>query len=294
MSEIESQHLDKETAESKNSVRLIFFKLANEWLSFIGILCRPLILLPIIVSCISLYIANLSDIDKSLALILNIVAAILSALAGGAFYDSIKSITGDTILIKKGISAVRNLALVRMKAKNIYDRVKSNPPLDEISNLLLLIEKDVANSTQEWNDILPGVNRIEEAYNLLSEKETELNSTLMAKEQLENQRREETNLSDAEKAKLKRELDKKEEKIAELSLEVNQLKSKPILSGMSGYSGYSRHEIKSLELAKELDLKPSEVVKLIERIRGVTFKAGTSNVQCTPEEAAKIRNESKR
>ncbi len=50
-------------------------------------------------------------------------------------------------------------------------------------------------------------------------------------------------------------------------------------------------EIKSIELAKELDLKPSEVVKLVERIRGVEFKKGTSNVKITAEEATKIRAE---
>ncbi|MGO9015893.1 MAG: translation initiation factor IF-2 [Dissulfurispiraceae bacterium] len=51
----------------------------------------------------------------------------------------------------------------------------------------------------------------------------------------------------------------------------------------------SGSETKSLELAKELDLKPSEVVKRVERIRGVEFKKGTSNVKITAEEAAKIR-----
>ncbi|MGD0283842.1 MAG: hypothetical protein ABSB95_15960, partial [Dissulfurispiraceae bacterium] len=48
-------------------------------------------------------------------------------------------------------------------------------------------------------------------------------------------------------------------------------------------------EIKSIELAKELNLKPSEVVKLVERIRGVEFKKGTSRVNITAEEATKIR-----
>ncbi len=53
----------------------------------------------------------------------------------------------------------------------------------------------------------------------------------------------------------------------------------------------SVNEIKSLELAKELDLKPSEVVKRVERIRGVEFKKGTSNVKITAEEATRIRAE---
>ena len=51
----------------------------------------------------------------------------------------------------------------------------------------------------------------------------------------------------------------------------------------------SGNEIKCAELAKELELKPSEVVKQVARIRGIEFKKGTTNVKITSEEADKIR-----
>ena len=51
----------------------------------------------------------------------------------------------------------------------------------------------------------------------------------------------------------------------------------------------SGNEIKSTELAKELDLKASDVVRLLGRIRNTEFKKGTTNVRITAEEADKIR-----
>src|SRR5271157_3533679 len=51
----------------------------------------------------------------------------------------------------------------------------------------------------------------------------------------------------------------------------------------------SGNEIKSIELAKELDLKPTEVVKLLGQIKAKEFKKGTTNVKMTAEEADGIR-----
>ena len=51
----------------------------------------------------------------------------------------------------------------------------------------------------------------------------------------------------------------------------------------------SGNEIKSTELAKELNLKASDVVKLLAQIKNAEYKKGTTNVKITIEEAAKIR-----
>src|SRR5208283_5805735 len=51
----------------------------------------------------------------------------------------------------------------------------------------------------------------------------------------------------------------------------------------------SGNEIKSTELARELNLKASDVVKLLGRIKDTEFKKGTTNVRITAEEAVKIR-----
>ncbi|MCL0042753.1 translation initiation factor IF-2 N-terminal domain-containing protein, partial [Thermodesulfovibrionales bacterium] len=48
-------------------------------------------------------------------------------------------------------------------------------------------------------------------------------------------------------------------------------------------------EVKSIELAKELEMRPTEIVKALESARGMKFKKGTTNIKLSDEEAKKIR-----
>ena len=225
-----------------NFIRTISFKLFKEWVTLFSIMLKPLVFLPIGLGVISLYLANFEVEDSALSLILNIMATILTAIAGGAFFDELKNMMGNTILIKKGSSAVRNLSTTRIKVKNIYERSKKSALKDEIDNLLLLIEKDIANSIQEWNDILPGVEQKEIAYLLLEEKEKELEDERKDKEFIITRLRDEQTLKSDEKVKLFEELKTSNEKIKLLSSEVDRLKILSNLpttaSGTSGTSGY--------------------------------------------------------
>lgn len=46
--------------------------------------------------------------------------------------------------------------------------------------------------------------------------------------------------------------------------------------------------VRSIELAKELGVKPSEIVKFIEEVRNVQFKKRTTNIKIEPEEVEKV------
>jgi len=138
-------------------------RLLGEW-KFIGaILGRPVIFLSLGVCVVCLYFANTIDIQP-FSLVLNLAASILAGVASGGIWDSIKTVMGKTVLTRKGSSAVRNLSLARLKVQNISERTKIKTPTGEIKNLLSLLEKDISNSLQEWNDILPGVTGIEKVY----------------------------------------------------------------------------------------------------------------------------------
>ncbi|MCS7163764.1 MAG: translation initiation factor IF-2 [Thermodesulfovibrio sp.] len=50
----------------------------------------------------------------------------------------------------------------------------------------------------------------------------------------------------------------------------------------------SNKGVKSIELAKQIGVKPLEIVKFIERIRNVQFKKGTTNIKIESEEVEKI------
>lgn len=198
-------------------------KLLDEWKIFAyGLFC-PFVIIPLGLTIIALWVANIPNVDKDVSLILQIIATLFAAIAAGFFYDVIKNITGSNILVKKGLSAVRNLSLTRLKTKNISDRAKGGASVEEVKNLLSLLEKDIANATQEWNDILPGVGKTEEVYSLLAEKESDLELNKKEKEQLNKQLIEEKQLSEKDKEALKKKLDEKEKKILELSHEITKL-----------------------------------------------------------------------
>jgi hypothetical protein len=51
----------------------------------------------------------------------------------------------------------------------------------------------------------------------------------------------------------------------------------------------SNNEIKTTELAKELGVKATQVVKALEKLLGVQYKKGTTNLKIKAEDAQKIK-----
>lgn len=204
--------------------KLTNFSILDEWKSFGSLFLRPLTSIPVAISILALCYANATAIDKTASLILQIVSSVLLAIAGGSFYDAFKSLTGNNLLEKKGNSAVRNLSLSRLKIKNISYRAKEGASTEEIRNSLSLLEKDIANATQEWNDILPGVDTIEEIYTILAEKENELDVAEKEKNLLNERIIKGNELGIMEKETLKGELKEKEKEILKLSQEIDKLK----------------------------------------------------------------------
>jgi hypothetical protein len=163
------------------------------------------------------------------------------AVASGGIWDTVKNIMGNTLLIKKGNSAVRNLSLARLKVKKISERTKTKASPEEIMNLLGFLEKDVANSLQEWNDIIPGVANIEVVYGLLAERENELNVALQENEELNNRLAQEEQLQAGKKEELQEEIDKTRKRVLELNQEIGRLETQAVTtSGYSGYAGYNK------------------------------------------------------
>jgi len=224
----------KEVKDSNSPLQ----KLSNEWGIFIFGFFRPLVFVSSLFMIISLYFANIDQVDKVVSIILQFIAILFVTIAAGAFYDAIRGIVEADIIHKKGASAVRNLSLARVKAKNISNREKEGASPEEIKNLVSLLEKDIANAIQEWNDILPGVAALEQVYIIMSEKESELEiikkEMVQSREQSVNQRE----LSEKEKEELRGRLNAKEDRINELENEINKLRTKTnsIPLGISGYS----------------------------------------------------------
>lgn len=108
---------------------------------------------------------------------------------------------------------------------------------EETINLLSLLEKDIANSLQEWNDILPGAANIEVVYALLDEKENELNTAIQEKEELNKRLTHEKQFQPGEKERLQNDYEKMKKRVSELTQEVSRLQTQAVKT--SEYSGYT-------------------------------------------------------
>lgn len=212
----------------------IWVNVKKQWKIGLGVFLAPFIIIPLIACGLSLYFATYQITEQPFSLVLNIIAALLAAIASGGIWDTVKNMMGNTLLIKKGDSAVRNLSLGRLKVKNISERTKMKASPEEIMNLLGLLEKDVANSLQEWNDILPGVANIEVVYGLLAEKENDLSIAIQEKEELNNRLAQEEQFQAGEKEKLQKDFDKMRKRVLELTQEIGRLETQAVTT--SGYS----------------------------------------------------------
>jgi predicted transcriptional regulator len=221
--------------------------LSSTWISLLTLLSGPTMALPLGAAVVAVYVANLSGVSKEVSLILNILASLASGIAGGAAVEWWKNFTGNTIVVKKGQSAVRNLTLIREKAKNIVARTRSKSSSDEIENLLGLLEKDLGNSIKDWHDILPAVLEVEALYARLDQKEKEneriRSEVEAAKAELEKEKTWKAN----EKEELNTLLSSKEKEAEELRMQINELKSITSTAASaltsaatpgSGWSGY--------------------------------------------------------
>jgi hypothetical protein len=225
--EEEGMGMNQNSKESeKERPKSIWGEVKRQWQIGLSILATPLIIIPLIACVLSLYFATYKFTEPQFSLVLNIIAVLLAGVASGGIWDAFKNITGNTLLIKKGGSAVRNLSLARLKVKNISERTKMKASSEEIMNLLGLLEKDVANSLQEWNDILPGVANIEVVYGLLAEKENELDNAIQEKEELNKRLVEEKKFQDGEKEKLEKHYDEMRARASKLAQEIAQLRTK--------------------------------------------------------------------
>lgn len=215
-------YLDNELKKEK--VLSLYHKIGYEW-KIVGYgLFRPIVIIPLTVTVFCLYFANKSNIDRAFSLVLQIIAIVSLAIASGFFADAMKNILGNNLVVNKGKSALRNLSLVRVKTKNIFNREKVGTSKEEVMNLLSLLEKDIINAIQDWRDILPyEVCGVEEIYKLLEENENQLEIKEGEIKQLSEQLSEQKQLGEKEKEELRKEIRDKGRERLKLSQQIGKL-----------------------------------------------------------------------
>lgn len=135
---------------------------------------------------------------------------------------------GDTFLIKKSGSAIRNLQLIKYKISNVETRIQSlqnkqnKRDFEEIDNLIQNIHKDILNSIGDWADVNPNSKKIVDYFESISQKENVIKQLTEKAETLQYEKEKLSANQTEFKKKIERLLEKTEEELGEAKERLNQ------------------------------------------------------------------------
>ena len=144
-------------------------KFFQKWGNFLGIIFSPGSVSPLIIAAFCLYFAFTKS-GTPLSILLTIIASILTAIAGFFIKDDWDKLKGDSVLEKKGRSAIRNLDAISQQIIQIRDWAKlfigqkkiTRRELEEIDRHLGTIEMNAKAGLQDWVDIIPELKKTAE------------------------------------------------------------------------------------------------------------------------------------
>ncbi len=219
-------------SESKYYLLLIL----RDFTLFFSILFRPITLIVFTLTILILIIAQSSQSETRL--VFEIAAAITSGVFGGMITDKIIESMGNTFLIKKSNSAIRNLQLIKFKITNINERIyqledeENGRDFSEIENLVTNIHRDIINSINDWSDVNPKSGELTDYYEMLTVKQNEIKKLTQEKKILEQQKSKVAESKKEETARLTEEIKSKNDEINELNKQLDKLNDKGnLLSG---------------------------------------------------------------
>jgi rubrerythrin len=157
---------------------------------------------------------------------ITIIISIFTGVAGAIIYKKIQDFSEKSILVTRGESAIRGLNLVLLSVKSLENRLCSNSDkngdpsiVDETTGRLILIQEQIVNSIQEWQDIIPSANIRSEIGKVLqfSTEKKDLESNLEAlKQRLDSA----TENSQKEKEQLKAVISEKQRALSVLEIKL--------------------------------------------------------------------------
>lgn len=157
------------------------FKLWSEWLFFLKILFSPTVLVPLIAAIAFLSLPALIEkngkADEIVISLLGVFASLSASVAGGFISSKWSKFSEMGIFQTKGRSAVRGLKAVSQSIVYLENRIKSicnyhetdeanvNRLLETLFDHCKNLQTQVANSLNEWVDIIPEANEEEHLLN---------------------------------------------------------------------------------------------------------------------------------
>lgn len=141
----------------------------QKWKDFLSILFSPGSIIPFLLAVISL-VLSIFIFTGALSNLLSIFASILTTIAGFFIKDDWDRVQGNSMLEKKGRSAIRNLESIGQQIIQIRSWIKnfiasknvSEKELKEIDRHLTTTEMNIRSGLEDWIDIVPELKKKEE------------------------------------------------------------------------------------------------------------------------------------
>lgn len=195
--------------------------LKRKWLNFFKAIITPVPVFSIIGAVILIAISILYKDKLEFAILINLIGSLFIGIAGAFIKGGYDELNGESILVKKGQSAIRNLSSISHQIIQIRNWISSfikkdatsKRELEEINRHLETTTMNINSGLADWTDIVPELKQTEEVVkNYESLIKTYIDELLKNKKEL---------VAAGENKELKKQL---EGQINELELKVKNLR----------------------------------------------------------------------
>ncbi|MFA6047647.1 MAG: hypothetical protein WCV59_00895 [Parcubacteria group bacterium] len=141
--------------------------LGQKWINFLNAVFSPVPIFSLLGGLGLLYLSVHYKDDGRFSILINLAGSLLIGIGGAFIKDRYVELSNESILIKKGQSAVRNLESIAKQIEQIRSWLKffissktsDKRDLEEINRHLSTTEMNIASGLADWIDIVPELNK---------------------------------------------------------------------------------------------------------------------------------------
>lgn len=134
----------------------------QKWKNFFKAIFSPVPLFSIIVSIVLIFISLVYADKREFSVLINLIGSVFLAIAGAFIKGGYDELVGESVLIKKGQSAIRNLSsisnqitFIRSWINKFIKKDVSKRELEEINRHLETTLMNTHSGLADWIDIIP-------------------------------------------------------------------------------------------------------------------------------------------
>lgn len=140
-----------------------------KWNAFIRILFSPVVLIPLLLAILLMYLSIQLKNDYIASVLTGVTGSFLAAVFGAFLKEGYSRLVEESLLEKKGESAIRNIQAIDSQIKrlrkliNLFKQKTRKDPkqeLEEIDRHLETMSISVASGLEDWTDVVPALKEI--------------------------------------------------------------------------------------------------------------------------------------